>query len=201
MNKLLFVFILGVAQFALAQSYQLGKASLSGNGCKDSTASISTSPDLKSVSILFDDFSVDASGALGADRAFKTTCIVSIPVSITRGYTIETTTIDFRGFVDLDQNAIGSILTYATRTDYMNGPRFGRGKVIRGPLTDGVFSQSVVRPNPGNKKCPPVHYLYLAITAQVNTMSKTKQGFITLDSGDIGNNGVQMGVTLRPCQI
>lgn len=200
MTKFLMLMVTVVSNLALAQTYQLGQASFSGNGCKENTTSIATSFDQQSISILFDDFSVDASGGHGADRTFKTTCIVSIPVNITPGYMVETTTVDYRGFADLDKNAVGSILTYASRTDYMGGPKFGRGSVLRGPMTDGFFSEVVVKQQPGFKKCPAVNQIYLAITAQINLTSKNKQGFMTLDSGDIADNGIRMGVTLRHCK-
>lgn len=189
-----------IGNVALAQSYQLGQANFSGNSCNPSNTSIATSFDQQSISILFDDFGADVHGSYGKDRRFKATCIVIIPLTVTPGYMVETATVDYRGFADLEGYAVGSILTYSSRSDYMNGPKFGRGSVMRGPYSDGFFSQVVVKQNPGYKKCPVVNNIYLAITAQVNPSEKNHRGLITLDSGDIAGGGVRMAISLRPCQ-
>lgn len=200
MTKYLFLVVSLITNMALAQSYQLGQAIFSGNGCNSKNTSVATSFDLQSISILFDDFGVDVQGSYGKDRTFKTTCIVNIPVKVTPGYMVETATVDYRGFADLAGYSVGSILTYSSRTDYMAGPKAGRGSVMNGPYTDAFFSRVVVKQNPGYKKCPVVNTIYLAITAQVNSGAKNSRGLVTLDSSDIADGGVRMGISLRPCQ-
>lgn len=194
------VFVTILSNLAWSQSYQLGQASLSGNGCLPGKAAITVSPDLTSVSILFDDFNVDASGSLGKDRSFKTTCTVVIPVTVTPGYTVETATIDYRGFTDLDSNAIATITTYANRNDAMNGVRFGKSKTVRGPVQEIIFARHIVEQQAGYKRCPVVSQIYLGIAAQINTVAKQKRGLFTLDSGDVGGEGVTLGIVLKPCR-
>ena len=65
-----------------------------------------------------------------------------IPATVTLGYMVETATIDYRGFTDLEGHNVRSTLTYSSRSDYINGPKFGRGSVMRGPYTNAFFLRS-----------------------------------------------------------
>ena len=201
LNKIsLFIFSMILPTLAWSQSYQLGEAIFGGNGCRPGTASIAVSPDASSISVLFDDFNVDPSGAAGRDRRVKTDCTVIIPVSVTPGYTVETATIDYRGFTSVDKNSLAAITTYHSRHAAMNGVRFGVSKVIYGPFEDVVYAKHVVKQNAGIKRCPAQHQIYLGISATVQSASKPKGGHFTLDSADVGGDAVTLGVALMPCR-
>ena len=65
---LLSLFSALAAQSALADTIQLGQPAYGGTGCPAGTASVSLSPDNQAISILFDQYVVEAGGAKGFDR-------------------------------------------------------------------------------------------------------------------------------------
>src|SRR5262245_38876143 len=80
---------------AYADDIQLGDLSYAGTGCPIGSASISVSPDQKSISVLFDQYVVEAGGAKAFDRK---NCNLALPVHVPQGYSIAVVGIDYRGF-------------------------------------------------------------------------------------------------------
>src|SRR5262245_58447951 len=70
------------------------RAAASQNGCPPGTYSIVNAPDGSALSILFDDFSIAASGA----RAARKSCNLQIPLNLPEGYTLGVYRVDYRGF-------------------------------------------------------------------------------------------------------
>ena len=76
---------------------RLGSPAYGGSGCPRGSAAVALSPDAKSLSILFDNFIVEAGGDSGRRTARKT-CNVAIPVHVPQGYSVSILKIDYRGF-------------------------------------------------------------------------------------------------------
>ena len=71
----------------------LGNPGYGGTGCPDGTASVTLSPDQKSLSILFDVFVVEAGGA--TNKSFdRKVCNVAIPVHVPQGISVSVHAID-----------------------------------------------------------------------------------------------------------
>lgn len=77
----------------------LGVPSYGGNGCPAGTASATLGTDGKTLSILFDQFLVEAGGA--NPSLSRKTCNVTIPVRVPSGYSVSVLRVDYRGYVSL----------------------------------------------------------------------------------------------------
>ena len=88
---------------AFADSIQLGNPEYGGTGCPAGTASVSLSPDNSAISILFDQYVVEAGGAKAFDRK---NCNIAVPVHVPQGFSVSVIAIDYRGFVQLPAGAI-----------------------------------------------------------------------------------------------
>src|SRR3954468_8775829 len=75
----------------------LGQPIMGGTGCPAGSASAVLSPDGKSLSILFDQYTVQAGGTTGQQFDRKA-CSVAIPVHVPQGYAVSILQIDYRGF-------------------------------------------------------------------------------------------------------
>ncbi len=89
---------------AMADDIYLGLPGYGGTGCPAGSASVTLSPDLKSLSILFDEFSVVAGGLDGKSLDRKS-CNIAIPVHVPSGMSVSIIKTDFRGFVSIPRGA------------------------------------------------------------------------------------------------
>ncbi len=102
-----FVFILATSLPALADDpsgIHLGTPIYGGTGCPNGTASAVLSPDATSLSILFDQYVVDAGGTTGK-QLNRESCNVAIPVHVPQGLSVSVFQIDYRGFNSLPYGA------------------------------------------------------------------------------------------------
>lgn len=76
---------------------RLGVPVSGGTGCPSGTVAASVSPDGKELSILFDQFVVEAGASVGR-RLDRKSCNISIPVQVPQGYSVAIFNVDYRGF-------------------------------------------------------------------------------------------------------
>ncbi|MCE3009491.1 MAG: DUF4360 domain-containing protein [Proteobacteria bacterium] len=101
------VMVILIAELAQAQnapsSAVIQNVSLSGSGCSEATAAVSLSTDLQDLSILFDNFVLEADSASMNPRNFtvEKTCTVSFDVVIPAGWAFSFRGVDYRGFANL----------------------------------------------------------------------------------------------------
>ncbi|MBF0297129.1 MAG: DUF4360 domain-containing protein [Oligoflexia bacterium] len=94
--------------FALGpQDISLGTPGYAGNGCPAGSASITLSPDRKSLSILFDQYVANAGGSTGKSLDRKT-CNLAVPVHVPQGYSISVFKVDYRGYVNVPVGGNGN---------------------------------------------------------------------------------------------
>jgi hypothetical protein len=117
---------------AFADDIRLGRPGYGGNGCPNGSASATLSPDQKSLSIIFDEFMVEAGGSTRRNVARKS-CNIAIPVHVPQGLSISIISVDYRGFNSLPRRAMARF-----KAEYFfagrRGPRYSR--TFRGPLDD-----------------------------------------------------------------
>ncbi|MFN8369750.1 MAG: DUF4360 domain-containing protein [Bacteriovoracaceae bacterium] len=120
-----------------ADDISLGIPGYGGNGCPGGSASITLSPDKKTLSLIFDSFIVEAGG--GAPRVARKNCNIAIPVHIPQGFSVSLISADYRGF-----NALPSGATAKFVAEYFfagfTGPRFE--KSFYGSLNSDYFFQN-----------------------------------------------------------
>ena len=115
---------------AFADDIALGEPGYGGTGCPDGSASVTLSPDAKSLSILFDEYYVEAGGATNKSLDRKS-CNIAIPVHVPQGLSVSILTIDYRGFNSLPSGA-RSVFNVEYFFAGQRGPRFS--KTFRGEL-------------------------------------------------------------------
>jgi hypothetical protein len=102
-----FILASAFASLAVAQDpndIALGEPGYGGNGCPAGSVSATLSPDAKSLSLLFDEYIVEAGGESG--RSFdRKSCNIAIPVFVPQGLSISVITIDYRGYNNLPTGA------------------------------------------------------------------------------------------------
>ncbi len=88
----------------MADDIYLGEPGYGGSGCPAGSASVTLSPDLKALSILFDEFMV-AAGGLDGKSLDRKSCNIAIPVHVPSGMSVSVLKVDFRGFLSLPSGA------------------------------------------------------------------------------------------------
>jgi hypothetical protein len=108
----------------------LGHPGYGGNGCPAGSATTTLSPDGKSLSILFDEFFVEAGGR---KRIARKSCNIAIPVHVPQGMSVSIVDVDYRGYVSIPRGGQGKF-----RAEYFfagnRGPTFQ--KRFRGGFDD-----------------------------------------------------------------
>lgn len=172
-----------ISAISSAQStIELGQPSYGGNGCPQESASVSISPDGTALSILFDQYIVEAGGTTGKTIDRKS-CNVSIPVQIPQGYSISVFSVDYRGF-----NAIPSGGRSQFNVEYFfagqRGPRYTHN--FRGPQSqDYTVSNGVVASALVWSACGARVNLRSNSSMLVQTNALRDQVLSTVDSADI----------------
>jgi hypothetical protein len=192
---LLSLFSALAAQSALADTIQLGQPAYGGTGCPAGTASVSLSPDNQAISILFDQYVVEAGGAKGFDRK---NCNIAIPVHVPQGYSVAVMAIDYRGFVQLPAGARANLMVNyflagngrgvvsnksffgATSQNYLTTDQLG----IESIVWSGCGADTILRAN---------------TSMLVNTNSRREDAMATVDSADI-RSGLIYHIQWRACR-
>ena len=123
-----------------ADGISLGTPGYGGNGCPANSASVTLSEDGQSLSIIFDQFIVEAGGASRKTQDRKT-CNIAIPVHVPQGYSVSVIDVDYRGYVSLPSQA-SARLTAEYFLAGSVGPRFDKSFIGRTD-TDYTFRNSI----------------------------------------------------------
>ena len=102
MTSLLSIAALLITSSVQAADLQLGQPDYAGTGCPGGSAAVSLSPDQTSISILFDQYVVEAGGAKSYERK---NCNIAISVKVPQGYSVSVFAINYRGFTGLRSGA------------------------------------------------------------------------------------------------
>ncbi len=116
----------------LADQITLGEPGYGGSGCPSGTASVTLSPDNTSLSMIFDEFIVEAGGESGK-RLGRKNCSIAIPVHVPQGFSVSIIDVDYRGYISIPRRA-----TARFSTEYFfagqRGPRYVKN--FRGGMDD-----------------------------------------------------------------
>jgi hypothetical protein len=188
--------LVATSSAALADDIRLGEnVGYGGNGCPAGSASVTLSPDAKSLSILFDQYITEAGGATRKSVDRKS-CNLAIPVHVPQGYSISIFQVDYRGF-----NALPSGARAQFNVEYFfagsRGPR--QTKSFYGPvntnyeLTDRLAAEAMVW-----TPCGADVNLRVNSNMMVQTNYRGDQALSTVDSADV-NAGLVYSIQWRRC--
>lgn len=88
-----------------ADDISLGEPAVAGSGCPAGTVATTLSPDAKQLSILFDQYIVEAGS--NNKKMDRKSCNVAIPVHVPQGYSVSIFQIDYRGYTYIPQGGSG----------------------------------------------------------------------------------------------
>ena len=171
----------GFTTLAHADDIALGTPGYGGTGCPNGSVSATLSPDAKSLSLLFDSYTVEAGGDTGKGFDRKS-CNIAIPVHVPQGLSISVLAIDYRGYNNIPPRA---------KTDFnveyffagTRGPSFR--KTFNGPVDDDYLihneltAQAIVW-----SPCGTAVNLRTNSSIRVTTKNN-KQALATVDSEDV----------------
>lgn len=197
MNKkiVLLIGILLSAANVHASGVSLGEPQYGGTGCPAGTASVALSPDNTALSILFDQYVVEAGGDKSFDRK---NCNIAIPVNVPQGYSVSVIAIDYRGFVGIPAGGRAQL-----NVDYFlagNGRGVRTTKHFTGPLSsdylksDSLGLQAVVWSG-----CGASTILRANTTMLVQSNSRRQTAMGTVDSADV-QAGLVYHLQWRSCR-
>ncbi len=169
------------AGLAQADDIALGEPGYGGTGCPDGSASVTLSPDAKSLSIIFDEYYVEAGGA--TNKSFdRKSCNIAIPVHVPQGLSVSILNIDYRGYNNIPT---GAKTTFAVEYFFAGakGPTFTKN--FNGPIDDDYLI---------NNKLQASALVWSACGADVNLRTNSsirvqtkqnKEALATVDSQDV----------------
>ena len=185
---------------AYADDISLGIPGYGGSGCPGGTVSATLSPDQKALTLIFDQYIVEAGGTTGR-RIDRKNCQIAVPVHIPQGLSFSIVQMDYRGFNSLPRGAYSQInIEYflAFPGAPASGPKYSKrwnGSINEDYLITnalGVFA-TVWSPCGGNLN------LRTATSMMVSTNSAYEQSLATLDSIDI-KAGIRYLLQWRQCR-
>lgn len=172
---------------------QLGMPGYGGTGCPANSASVSLSPDQSSLSILFDQYVVEAGNGRTMDRK---SCNIAIPVRVPQGYSISVFQVDYRGFNSLP---VGARANFNVEYFFAGSRGVRQAKTFYGPssnlyeLTDHLTAEAVVW-----SACGADTNLRVNTSMMVQTNRRQEQAMSTVDSADV-TAGLVYHVAWRRC--
>lgn len=145
------VLLLSWSLFSWGQSAperaEIRSVTMTGNGCEESSANVSISPDFKDLSLLFDNHSVEIGQGSPNEKitTLQKNCRVNIEVNVPPGWQYAFKSVDYRGFVSLPQSAWG-FHRLATMSANSIVPSL-REVIHRGPLNQDYTFHVESRPD------------------------------------------------------
>ena len=174
---------------------QLGQPGHAGSGCPIGTVSATLSPDKKSLSILFDDYVLEA-GPMAGKRMDRKNCQLAIPVHVPNGFSVSLVGVDYRGYNYLPSRAQA---TFTAEYFFagMRGPRFR--KDFRGSLDqEYTLTNRLALTALTWSKCGEDVNLRIATAMRLRNMDRREDAMSTVDSVDM-NAGLIYKLQFRRC--
>jgi hypothetical protein len=171
----------GFTTLAHADDIALGEPGYGGTGCPSGSVSTTLSPDTKSLSLLFDAYTVEAGGDTGKSFDRKS-CNIAIPVHVPQGLSVSVLQIDYRGYNNVPDGA---------KTDFnveyffagTRGPSFK--KSFKGPIDDDYLIRNKLTAEAMIwSPCGAAVNLRTNSSIRVST-KHNKQALATVDSEDV----------------
>ena len=175
---------------------ELGEPGYGGSGCPAGSASATLSPDNKSLSIIFDEYFVEA-GASNRRRLARKNCSIAIPVHVPQGLSVSIVDVDYRGYVSLPRRAKARF-TVEYFFAGIRGPKFTKN--FRGEtdkdyvLRNKLGLQSLVW-----SACGADVNLRVNSSMMVRVASTRDDALATVDSADF-NAGIKYKLQWKRCR-
>lgn len=177
-----------------ADDISLGVPGYGGNGCPANTASVTLSDDAKSLSIIFDQFIVEAGGM--NKNLERKSCSIAIPVHVPQGFSVSVVDVDYRGYVSLPIQA-SARLTAEYFLAGSRGPKFDKTYMGRTD-TDYTFKNEIGIHAQVWSPCGADTILRVNAAMLVKTNRYNDEAMATVDSADF-KAGILYQLQWRRC--
>ncbi len=185
----------GAANASDLNDVQLGKPGHAGSGCPIGSVSTTLSPDKKSLSILFDEYLVEAGPSVGK-KIDRKNCQLAIPVHVPNGFSVSLMAVDYRGYHFLPRKA-QAVFTAEYFFAGIRGPRFS--KSFRGSMDqEYTLSNRLAVVAQTWSKCGEDVNLRIATAMRVRNTDRYDDAMSTVDSIDM-NAGIVYQLQYRKC--
>lgn len=145
----IFLTVMSIAMAAHSQetppTAAIRNVSLSGAGCPQSSAQVSFSPDFKDLSILFDNYYLEAGKGTANpnDVVLEKPCKVDIDMYVPQGWQFAFESVDYRGFAALPPSVLGfHRFTFVMPNSPVSSVQDAR---MRGPFNSNYYFRAAVR--------------------------------------------------------
>ena len=159
------------------------------NGCPEGSYKVVMAPDGTSLSILFDQFTLDSSGIAGSTQP-KKVCRISAPLNLPADQSIGVYKVDYRGFAKLVKKQETDL-----EVQYFLGPHNNdRGRVfkrkVKGPHEgDYLFTETIGAGQMKRVGCGTAAVLNVGITLSLDGDLRTGEPMSSLDTTDAARGG------------
>ncbi len=190
----LVIMLLAVSTSALADDLYLGDPIVRGTGCPSDTVSATLSPDGKQLSILFDNYFVEAGG--NGRRFDRKSCNVAIPVHVPQGYSVSIFQVDYRGYTNVPRRGYGRFNVeyfFAGR----RGPRMSK-RFRGGTENDFTFTNRLAAHALVWSACGADVNLRTNSSMFIRTNRRYDDAYASVDSLDI-DSGIVYHIQWRSC--
>lgn len=165
-------------------SIKIRKISYWGSGCSVDSVGISMSPDKKSFTLIYDQFSVSSDGVDQGTLLKYKGCLLKVQIEAPRNWVFGLMENQIRGYVSLDDGADLRLHSYYSYNPFLGFRRLHR-QLFEGPLDDDFMSQSEASLGPiwwspyGRK----LRNIYIYTSLLMKTKNEAT-GFASIDSQD-----------------
>lgn len=175
--------------FACALLVSLPAMAQEANGCPEGSYSIVVSPDGTTLSILFDQFTLESSGNSASGKQRKV-CRISSPLNLPANYSIGVYKVDYRGFAKLvaKQETELDVQYFLGPHDNEHGRVFKRK--IKGPHEgDYLFTENIGAGQMKRVGCGTAAILDVGITLSLDGNLRAGEAMASLDTTDAAPGG------------
>ncbi|MER7467921.1 DUF4360 domain-containing protein [Streptomyces sp. NPDC097981] len=159
-------------------------ASVNGSGCRPGSATVAVAPDNSAFTVTYSEYLASVGGDSLATAGRKN-CLLSLLVHVPQGYTYAVSHVDYRGYAQLEEGAVGTqkasyyfqgMSQTANRTHQFHGALEDNWQV-----TDTTGIEALVFAPCGEQRNFNIN---TELRAEVGTSDKTKTSYMTVDSTD-----------------
>lgn len=188
-----------------AQGVRMGRISVEGSGCRSGQVRSSLSNNRRTLSLLFDNYIVEAGGGLNRKQQ-KRQCSVTVPFHVPPGYQVSVVQVDYRGYHFVPANAkaviestIHLISMSGERRSGFHFPGIRRKRVFNGRSEGNFLLSSQVHRNLQWSPCGEDFIMILGSELKAETNRRMRQTYAAIDSLDT-QASVSYHLNWRRCQ-
>lgn len=200
MKKLISLILLSLSALSYANDGAIIEAvKFSGNGCQEGEAMAVLSPDQQVLSLLFDNYIVEAGGDSNARRGYKE-CMVQMKMSVPENTQVVIERIDYRGYAMLPEvGRMNFSSSYFIEIPSLNfkTKTFTKKHNLVGELEEDLFFDQKIKNKLFKSKCGHDFNLNFESELMAMTNSQNDEVYIAMDSID---TGIDFHITYEPCE-